>query len=191
MGVEGKRCADHPRRPQGSASSPDHRSAPQSHLSRTAGLWSAVLPMRPSWWQKRGPAVESGPRVEDRSLAGGTYSLGPASFRLRGGAREGASGEVPAAGRALGGREENAGPRHLQRDGSQPLQLVRRQHRREVPRQERPADDGAPGPQGTRCASRFWAPLSSLFQFARQTVRVVSLSRLGLALLISSAGQAG
>lgn len=75
------------------------------------------------------------------------------SYRFCNSAREGSFGEIPAAGRAIGGREENAGPRHLHRNGSQPLQPVRSQHCGEVPWQKRPADDAARGGQGTACIS--------------------------------------
>ena len=69
-------------------------------------------------------------------------------FRFCSCARESPFGEVPAVGRTIWGGEEDAGPCHLYRNGSQPLQPVCRQHHREIPRQEWPPDDAARGLQG-------------------------------------------
>lgn len=85
----------------------------------------------------------------------GLRAWASASCRFRGGAPERTVGEVAGAGRAVRGREENAGPRHLQRDRRQPLQLVLGEHCREVPGQNRPADDDTRGPQGTGDTSHF------------------------------------
>lgn len=100
------------------------------------------------------------PSLRASGFLAGFRARASVSCRFPGGAPERTFGEVAAADRAIGGREENAGPRHLQRDGRQPLQLVAGEHCREVPGEKRPADDDTRGPQGTHGASHFSDSLS-------------------------------
>lgn len=70
-------------------------------------------------------------------------------YRLPNSPREGSFGESLVTSWPHRCWEEDAGPRHLHRNRSQPLRLIPFQHWWEVPRQERPADDAPHGSQGT------------------------------------------
>lgn len=137
-------CVEYPRRPYGTISTTNSRVSDAAEAEMLRCRHHSHKNRDRVWihaWRQ--------PRLSPSSLLAGFRAWASASCRFRGGARERTFGEVAAAGRAFGGWEENAGPRHLQRDGRQPLQLVSGEHCREVPGQKWPADDDPRGPQGT------------------------------------------